>query len=1293
MDTPVIFPRTPFDEKPYRGYAPEGSSLLDIVENVPNLPARFMTEGVVCLNGIPQDRRWWHRIKPKANSHERPKVVTLHLAPAGGLGKSKGGGKQGGGKSILTIIAAIAIVALAAFTGGGGLAFISPLLGAGTLGAALAAAAVSTLGMLALQALTPTPSVETETFKDRTRQDRNAFAEGNVISPGGIIPRVIGSHRIFPPLIATPLIDLQDDNEIVEAVYALAGPHAWEDIRIDGFPLEDSEDLEFQVREGWTDDNDMTIITRYGIVDTPQQEMTAHVVDDEVKRRLKHVNTPQIDLPVFHGFTLAPEPDEIWIQLIIPQGYYHQTDDGLIVRVPFRLRMRQEGQVSWINFPEVHLANRTSSVFRRMIRIKFVAGSGNVPSEPTPPTEFGWRSKFKSVPPQVTNNPGGVTSMGGWTANSFFDTGGAINTALNTHLTAQDATFYCYGATFNGDRRWEVQLIRGAPIRDNVFTPSTYFYNGLGTDVHDLFGYKLSDGSITDTVAGDPVVPHDFDNLLSTTALLRISAVYNQIPVRRRSTEQASGLALLVMKGRNKSLSRVSAQAAAYVPDWDGAEWANITTTSNPAPHFRDILCGELNYDATPTSIMDDDNLVEWRRYCNDNDLTCDLIAEGRSVAELLNTVAACGRAKVRFSDLVGVMTDGPRQQDSPIQLFSPRNSNGFRYDIPFGKRPDAYVVTYRDSERGYEENQIVVVDPSSSAETAESFESLTVEGITTEEKVTARMLFDIGQLDYRPATYRIETDLEYLACRRGDLIGLTHDVIQPRAGYARIKDIEVNAGLVESITIDNEVQLSTGIDFFAETNVFTEPDIFLLGTPFGCAIRLHDGSIITKSLTSTGLTTILEFATPFSLPANLIEDCLVVVGDVSEEYERFIIKELIPQADLTASLILVKEAPQLHPFFSEDFGGFSVGAGLPVGFTQRWQTTNISYAIQNAIANTGAASVSGRELLISPTVDDRRLVSFDAPGNLYTDVHVTLGIYIVHFAGNSSSQAGVVARGAGGIATETSVQLALLTTASGGQAGGLRLGKHLGGTPGTIAEAPFNWFTYTRYMMKISAIGSRFKAKIWQRVDALGVVTRSGLYNDFRDSQTYGWTESTNLTLTPGSTGLVITPTAADTQFRKRGVTIVGAVDFIVRVDIERTANRTSGSWDGHIFYETVARPFESGSFTKSFAEITLAMGRVQIELDMRSLDAGGTDWVDSIITGIRLDFDQATDGAFRVYSVTVGHPATAADLAEPEAWNIDAEDTTASSGPGWCGVFSNQEECNPTIDYISVQALEVQK
>lgn len=129
------------------------------------------------------------------------------------------------------------------------------------------------------------------------------------------------------------------------------------------------------------------------------------------------------------------------------------------------------------------------------------------------------------------------------------------------------------------------------------------------------------------------------------------------------------------------------------------------------------------------------------------------------------------------------------------------------------------------------------------------------------------------------------------------------------------------------------------------------------------------------------------------------------------------------------------------------------------------------------------------------------------------------------------------------------------------------------------------------------------------------------------------------------GADAGVLTETLSDPMLRSpAGLTINGSVDRVIRLDVERLENRTSGIWDGKIFYSTSGGGAhgESGSYYQSFSDIPLGQ-RVTVELDMSALTAGGTDWITHTVTQIRIDFDNGPGGVFKIYSVQVGHYASA--------------------------------------------------
>lgn len=142
-----------------------------------------------------------------------------------------------------------------------------------------------------------------------------------------------------------------------------------------------------------------------------------------------------------------------------------------------------------------------------------------------------------------------------------------------------------------------------------------------------------------------------------------------------------------------------------------------------------------------------------------------------------------------------------------------------------------------------------------------------------------------------------------------------------------------------------------------------------------------------------------------------------------------------------------------------------------------------------------------------------------------------------------------------------------------------------------------------------------------------------------FYDNNVGGWTGYNN-TLTAGPEFLTITSTGTDPMlYTPSGLSINGSVSRYMLLDVMRM---TDGNFDGKLFYTTAGHSWNT-NFYKQFVSSIPLNKRVLILADMWVLNAGGFDWKDSTITQFRLDFDNFAGSVFRVYSVGVGHLATA--------------------------------------------------
>lgn len=162
-------------------------------------------------------------------------------------------------------------------------------------------------------------------------------------------------------------------------------------------------------------------------------------------------------------------------------------------------------------------------------------------------------------------------------------------------------------------------------------------------------------------------------------------------------------------------------------------------------------------------------------------------------------------------------------------------------------------------------------------------------------------------------------------------------------------------------------------------------------------------------------------------------------------------------------------------------------------------------------------------------------------------------------------------------------------------------------------------------------------------------------------------WTAS-GATLAAGGLALLVTSTGTDPQLMSPAVSINGAGFYQVRARIKRAAGT---GWEGTLYYSTAGHSF-SASYRKTVADTTVTGQWVVVEWDMLDLTAGGSgnssDWINSTITGLRLDLGATAADVFDIDWIGVGTTGPASYGAE---WGknvigaaaVDAAISTAQS------------------------------
>jgi hypothetical protein len=914
-----------------------GMTVYEIVKSAPNLPAEFIERGVVQINDHEICRGAWHLVRPKPSTREKPIILTLHLAPRGG---KKGGGT---GKAVIAIVAMIALTVItagiAAYGIGAGMlagsgAGIGGFFAAGSVSAKILARAVGIIGSLAISALTRPPA-QKEKPQETQQTQESASASGNTIEPNGSIPRVIGTHKIFPPLAGEPLTEFVGQDEFVYAAYVANGPHDIDEIKSGETLISDDDSVEIETREGWESDSPITLIQRQSRTNAPQVELSAHKTQTINGTYLENQISPEKSLPKWHRYATSKSPDEVVLQFLFPGGLYYPADPVTYpLCVPIRMRMRKSGDTSWINLPEVHFRGKSSKALRGQVILHWDATTIPPISEVLMTTDTGAAHVFHRMPIQTVTPADPGTYQ--WEADSSFYSG-----AGNAFMTSGSATGMQNVYVDNNERApdknswspsgvepatagkntvhlfldsgtfpkgvYEIECMRGVAYANPSFTASSYSYSGA---VRNFFKYQSAISTWT---------TQDNQSLyVSNTALVRIVSIWNEHPIPK------PGLAIIAVRARNRRLEQISALMSGYVKDWDGSGWNTWTTTSNPAPHFYDVLTGPLNYDPVLPPQVNNTRILEWRQNCIDNDYTCDLIIDNMRLEEVLNAIASTAYARPRWSDQWSVILDYDRSTESPVQIFTPRNSRGFKFEKALPQIPDGLRVTYRRKDIDYANDQVDVFAADVSLAGDDKIESVNYAGIVYPEKVEARAKFDLKQTQLRSTFYSLEAPVQWIVCERGSLVGIQHDVLVYSSASGSIKAVNTSAGNIISVALDTEIDIPSNYDMTDIPDMLAEDDV-MTALRLGVAIRRTDGTTSVHEISNTsGRTATLTFTTPFAddtttgspFDSGSIHEvepgCIVSIGPLTEEYLRMIVMGISPGKDLTARLTLVDEAPEL---------------------------------------------------------------------------------------------------------------------------------------------------------------------------------------------------------------------------------------------------------------------------------------------------------------------------------------------------------------------------------------------
>ncbi|BAQ18295.1 host specificity factor TipJ family phage tail protein [Methyloceanibacter caenitepidi] len=267
MSVEIVAKPHPFDA-PVFAEAPAGLTIAEMLTGVSgpvSLPLRVFAGDIE----IPRDML--HRVRPKEGTR-----LTVAVSVHGG-GSSGGGG--GGGKDTLRTVLTIAVIAVAFIAGPlvAPLLAATPLVGAVGVGGltGIATGLVGTAGLLAVNALVPPrgsaglPSrgsvAGISGTSSASQESPNYSISGarNAPQPFGVVPSVLGQHRMVPPLGARTYTEILGNQQyLIMLVVWGYGPLSVSDIRIGDTPIGKFEGVVVQTREGLPGDSKLSLYPR-----------------------------------------------------------------------------------------------------------------------------------------------------------------------------------------------------------------------------------------------------------------------------------------------------------------------------------------------------------------------------------------------------------------------------------------------------------------------------------------------------------------------------------------------------------------------------------------------------------------------------------------------------------------------------------------------------------------------------------------------------------------------------------------------------------------------------------------------------------------------------------------------------------------------------------------------------------------------------------------------------------------------------------------------------------------------
>lgn len=685
------------------------------------------------------------------------------------------------------------------------------------------------------------PEVPADEKARRVRGDRN---QNKAYEP---IPYILGRRKITPAYMANPYYEYVGKDQYYRMLLDCGyGPLNITDLRIGEVPISSFSDVQFAILD-WYNTTDIEPLR-----DIWARDVSQNVVNGELPRLDEFRNS---FIPVGRGLTRAT--------VSYPNGLYWIKGSGSKSNLCGSVEVQYQGSDSAWYTP-----------------VRYSVQSGQI----------------RGIVPYALFKEGGVLKRGGGTAQNWGD--GSPNlansdTVPSSYIVYDDGNGY---AVIKAPDSYYVANIRSWAKTTKFFTKSITFDQSLAgnpstIDSVPLRARNLSPGNssrkpwtdtatLVDVSRDAPLTQTRFEELIGSPSGDKRRAV---IALRIRATDQVSG-----------TLDSVNCTAESVVPsiwtnDWQSWFGQNLTPTRNPADLYRWQLQGPFNNAKVANARINLDVLNAWKADCvTEGWEVSDLVNYETTLKQSLNNTARTGRAEFTLRDGRFSVVQ-MKAQAQPKQIFTPKNSSNFQSKRDFPPPSDGIKVEFQNEDQDFELDEWTYFDPDiDPVDRVGKTDTLELWGVTKPALVQRHARFAYLEKRLRRETYELTTDIENLACARGDEVWVQNDIIDVGLGSGRITS--VGSG---TFSIDETIGLVAGTSYgVVVRNVAS-------GTQFRQITATYDGAGQWSTLDAIAFG-VGDLAS-YGVPGQEVLECIVT--------------NVKPQKDVGAIITMVNAANEIYTF------------------------------------------------------------------------------------------------------------------------------------------------------------------------------------------------------------------------------------------------------------------------------------------------------------------------------------------------------------------------------------------